>query len=86
MPEHTQLRERRLSPRRNTRIAAKVVYNGGRGQIPCVIRDLSEGGAKIEVQSVRDVPPTIDLIVPGARPHSCRVVWRALKEIGVAFT
>lgn len=77
--------EKRLSPRRNTMIIATIVYDGGRTRLDCVIRNLSEGGAKLEVPTVRGIPASFDLMVPGHRPQHCRVAWRALKEMGVQF-
>lgn len=77
--------EKRLSPRRNTMIVATIVFGGGRTKLDCIIRDLSEGGARLEVASVKAVPQSFDLIVPRHRPHHCRVRWRALKELGVQF-
>ena len=78
--------ERRLSPRRNTRIEATIAFDGGRATRPCIVRNISETGAKLEVASVLGIPNTFDLLIPGHRPHPCRVVWRALKEMGVAYT
>jgi hypothetical protein len=77
--------EKRLSPRRNTRIAASIVFDGGRRRVDCVIRNLSDGGAKLEVAVVRGIPDHFELLVPKHRPQSCRVAWRALKEVGVQF-
>jgi hypothetical protein len=77
--------EKRLSPRRNTMIEALIVFDAGRRRMSCIIRNLSETGAKLEVASVAGVPNTFDLITPGHRPHACRVAWRSLKEIGVEF-
>jgi hypothetical protein len=77
--------EQRLSPRRNVTIPAKVVFDGGRRRIDCIIRNLSDGGAKLELPSVSGLPNTFDLIVQGHRPHGCRVAWRALREVGVQF-
>jgi hypothetical protein len=77
--------EKRLSPRRNTMIGATIVFAGGKRRLDCVIRNLSDGGAKIEVASVKDVPASFDLLVPKHRPQHCRVMWRALREIGVQF-
>jgi hypothetical protein len=77
--------EKRLSPRRNTMIDAQIVYDQGRKRMPCIIRNLSESGAKLEVVKVIGIPPTFDLVAPGHRPHACRVVWRSLKELGVQF-
>jgi len=79
--------ERRLAPRRNTRIDATIAFDGGRVTRPCVIRNISESGAKIELPaSVAGIPNTFDLLIGGLRPQPCRVVWRALREIGVAYT
>ena len=66
-------------------IRAQIVFGGGRGRVDCIIRDLSDGGARLEVSSVGGIPQTFDLMAPGHRPHSCRVAWRALKELGVQF-
>jgi hypothetical protein len=77
--------EKRLSPRRNTMIEATIVFQAGRVRMDCIIRNLSETGAKLEVASVVGVPNTFDLITPGHRPHACRVAWRSLKEMGVEF-
>lgn len=79
-------RDLRLTPRRNTMIPAQIVFDGGRKRIDCIIRNLSDGGAKLEVPSVVGVPNTFDLLAPRQPPRPCRVVWRALKEMGVQFT
>lgn len=53
--------------------------------VPCIVRNVSESGAKLEVARVTGIPDRFDLIVPGHRPQPCRVVWRSLKEIGVQY-
>lgn len=65
-------------------MAARIAF--GRGQVDCIIRNVSETGAKLEVQGVGKIPNTFVLIAPGHENHSCRVVWRSLREMGVAFT
>jgi hypothetical protein len=77
--------EKRLLPRRHTMIIATIVFDGGRTRLDCVIRNLSDGGAKLEVATVRGIPQTFDLLVPGKRPHPSKVIWRSLKELGVQF-
>lgn len=66
-------------------IPAVIAYNGGQTRLGCIIRNLSESGAKLEVASVTGIPMSFDLLAPGHRPHHCRVAWRALKELGVEF-
>ena len=77
--------EQRLSPRRNTAIEATIVFGDGRTRMPCIIRNLSESGAKLEVASVARIPRTFDLVVDKVRPQACLVVWRSVKELGVQF-
>lgn len=77
--------ERRLAPRRNTSIEATIAYRGGGPFRACIIRNVSDTGAKIEVASVAGIPDNFDLLVPGHRPQPCRVVWRALKELGLQY-
>jgi hypothetical protein len=78
-------RDKRIAPRRNTMILATIVFDAGRTRLDCVIRNLSEGGAKLEFATVRGIPQNFDLMIPGHRPQPCRVAWRALKEMGVQF-
>lgn len=66
-------------------IQATLVFDGGRTHMPCIIRNLSDSGAKIEVASVAKVPRTFDLVVDRVRPQSCAVVWRSVKELGIQF-
>lgn len=76
--------ENRLSPRRSAAIPSQIVYSSGR--MACVIRNVSDTGAKLEVGSVRKIPNSLTLIAPGHKPQNCRVVWRTLKELGVTFS
>lgn len=76
-------RDLRLSPRRSAFIAAKIQY--GANSTDCVIRNISDTGAKIELGGVGKVPNTMKLIVDGHNPLACRVVWRTIREMGVQF-
>lgn len=75
--------ERRMAPRRNTYIEAEISFDNIR--LPCIIRDVSEGGAKLEVAKVAGIPNLFQLHAPGHRPQACRVAWRAMREMGVAY-
>lgn len=77
------LLERRIAPRRNTYIQATIAM--GFSTMPCIVRNVSDSGAKLEVSRVTGIPDRFDLVVPGHRPQPCRVVWRAIKEIGVEY-
>lgn len=79
----TLLLERRIAPRRNTCIQATISF--GRSTLPCIIRNVSDTGAKLEVAKVAGIPDIFLLHAPGHRPQTCRVAWRALKELGVEY-
>ncbi len=66
-------------------IEATIVFDGGRTRMRCIIRNLSETGAKLEVASVTRIPRTFDLVVEKVRPPACGVIWRSVKELGVQF-
>lgn len=77
--------ENRAAVRRRTLKGGRIIFNAGRSTIDCTIRDLSGKGAKLQVTSVIGIPNTFDLSVGGGDRQPCRVVWRALKELGVEF-
>ena len=85
-PQKALLRmERRLAPRRSCAIVAEVVFDGGRRVVPCVIRNVSDSGAKLELRSLVGIPASLVLRGAGFQPQQCRVVWRTLREMGVTF-
>ena len=75
--------DRRKSPRTKTLKGAQIIWRNGI-PVQCVIRNLSEAGAKIVVHS--PVPGTFDLIFDCDQSRrSCRVVWRKEIQMGVKF-
>lgn len=80
-----EARDDRGAPRQKTLKGARIVFNEGRSTIDCTIRNLSPGGAKLLVTSVVGVPNSFDLVMANGERRACRVAWRALKELGVAF-
>lgn len=59
----------------------------GGGGISCVVRNVSDAGAALDVASPLGIPDEFDLLVEadGSRRH-CRVVWRTERRIGVSFS
>ncbi len=77
--------ERRKTPRRRVLKGAQVSFRGLRAAIDCTIRDLSDNGARLIVESPVGVPDLFDLVQHGGAPRFCRVVWRTATQIGVEF-
>jgi hypothetical protein len=59
--QHAQV-DKRTSPRRRTLKAGKVILSDWTS-IDCTIRDLSEGGAKLEFGGVVILPPEFQLLI-----------------------
>ena len=76
--------EYRKSPRRRVFKAATIVFN--HAGIDCTVRNISEGGACLEVAAPVGIPDSFNLVmVTDHSAHSCRVAWRSEHRIGVAF-
>jgi PilZ domain-containing protein len=77
--------EKRSTPRQRTLKGGRIVFNNARSTFDCVIRNLSDKGARLEVASVIGMPDSFDLMLPDGTKRACQVIWRKPKEIGVAF-
>ena len=79
------LETKRAALRQRVLKSASIEFHGG--VIDCVIRNISETGAALEVASPLGIPETFNLVISG--DHSsrrCQIAWRKDKRIGVAFT
>jgi hypothetical protein len=75
---------KRAVPRLRVLKAGTIMF-GGAG-IDCTVRNLSETGAALEVVSVVGIPTEFSLVIQsGNINRNCRVVWRKMNRIGVAF-
>jgi PilZ domain len=76
--------ERRDNSRNRILKTGAIEFNGG--AIDCVIRNISDSGAALDVASPVGIPDHFTLaILPDGSRHECRVAWRKEKRIGVAF-
>jgi PilZ domain len=54
--------------------------------IDCLVRNISDGGANLEVESQIGIPNSFDLVIDAEHGnHHCHVVWRKARRIGIAF-
>ena len=75
---------KRNAPRQRVLKAGTIAF-GGAG-IDCTVRNLSETGAALQVASVVGIPTDFSLVIQSDNfNRKCRVVWRKLNWIGVAF-
>jgi hypothetical protein len=76
--------EKRIASRHRVLKAATIAFGGG--GISCVVRNVSEAGAALDVASPLGIPDDFDLLIEadGSR-RRCRVMWRTDRRIGVSF-
>lgn len=78
--------ERRKRPRGRTLLGAEVAHNPQYAPVRCVVRNLSESGARLALNSAVVLPAEIDLtITQRAETRRARLVWRRGDAVGVAF-
>ena len=85
-PQAAGISERRSVRRKHALKGARIVFNHGSSSINCTIRDLSDGGAKLIVDSAADIPDAFDLRFDDGSPsRHCSTQWISGNSIGVRF-
>jgi diguanylate cyclase (GGDEF)-like protein len=78
--------ERRIVKRGRTLLGGKLVFNTGRSVIDCVVRNMSNDGACVEVENPAGLEGDVHLLIAGESvPRPCRIAWKTLKRLGLAF-
>jgi hypothetical protein len=76
--------DKRDSQRQHVLKAGTILFDGS--GIDCLVRNMSVGGANLEVESQIGIPSSFDLVIDVERSNQrCHVVWRKARRIGVAF-
>ncbi len=79
--------ERRGSRRQKSFLRGFVYFDRLRGVMSCLIRDLSDQGARIILSQTAIIPDAVQLHIPQRdETRRARVRWRHSDEIGLAFT
>jgi len=77
--------ERRITGRRKVLKAGTIAFGQAAG-IDCRIRNISDKGACLEVESQFGIPETFTLVVPhDAIMRVAHIQWRSANRIGIAF-
>lgn len=78
------MEEKRISPRHRVMKPGTIGFNGS--GIQCLVCNVSESGAAIEIKSATCVPDSFNLTLDSeAINKDCRVVWRKYQRLGVTF-
>jgi len=80
------MQKRRSASRQKAFLQGRIFYNNKRPSIDCLIRDISEHGAKLIFSSSVATPDVVELHVPNRdEVYRARVEWRVGEEVGVSF-
>lgn len=75
---------KRIEDRIQTLLAGRIMF--ANGAIDCVVRDISQKGARLRVPDAKAVPQTFELnIKQHAITRPATVRWRRKTEVGVSF-
>ena len=75
--------ERRQQPRKRMLKSGKILL--GKHAIPCAVRNMSERGACLKVQTTEGLPDMFDFLFAGEPARTCKTMWRDDTQIGVMF-
>lgn len=77
----------RRHERRAFGYAAAVDFQDGKPPRRCIVIDISEGGARLQLMRSERVPDTVKVMFSsgGRVARLARVRWRSLPEFGVQF-
>jgi len=79
--------ELRRKPRRQFHYDASILLDDKSSPCACALADISETGARIVLESERELPERFILLLSrgGEARRRCRVVWRNGLTVGVEF-
>ena len=82
------IKEGRYAPRKRTLRAGKIIVNDGASVFDCIVRNLSDTGALLQIEGVMAIPDHIVVVIGSgaeAQARRARVVRREAFGIGVKF-
>lgn len=85
MSDNAEMANRRDSARRKRLKSAKVIFNNANSTMDCVLRDISDTGAKLETENASHLPKNLILKVGDEQTFDCEVMWRSERQLGVRF-
>jgi PilZ domain-containing protein len=78
--------ERRTLLRKRSFLQGRLYFNNRRSSLDCLVRDISDQGAKLKVSDSIAIPEFVELHIPNKdETYRAKVQWRTGFEIGVTF-
>src|ERR1700684_2174217 len=84
--EGKTMAERRHSARKKSFLRGRLIFNKRRNALDCLIRDISDEGARVVFSDAVSVPDQVELYIPQKEETIlAHVQWRRADELGLAF-
>jgi hypothetical protein len=77
--------ECRAAARHRVLKGAQIIFKAHGTVIDCSVRNLSDRGACLKVETPIGIPDSFDLVLDHASVLHCHVTWRKATQIGVEF-
>jgi hypothetical protein len=68
-----------------TRLLKSGKIHLGKHAVPCTVQNLSEAGAKLQVQTTEGLPSEFIFSMADRPARACEVIWRDQAKLGVRF-
>jgi hypothetical protein len=80
------MQDRRSSTRQKSFLRGRLFYNNRRSSVDCLVRDISDTGARLVFSSAVSIPEVVELYLSNKDDvRRARVQWRRGEEVGVDF-
>ena len=78
--------EQRQGIRKRTFLKGRIIFNKGASSMDCLIRDMSETGARLELSETSTLPEVFDLYI-AQKDETVRATlrWRRDGAVGIVF-
>jgi hypothetical protein len=78
--------ERRISTRQKSFLQGRVYYNNRRSSADCLVRDVSDAGARLVFSGPVSIPDVIEIYLSNKEEvRRAKIQWRRGNEMGVDF-
>jgi hypothetical protein len=67
-------------------LGATIVLDGEKSVFDCIVKDISETGARLTLQNDLPIPEAFGLRIVDGREFECVVRWGRINALGVSFS
>ncbi|KAB2883695.1 MAG: PilZ domain-containing protein [Pseudorhodoplanes sp.] len=82
----TTIKDRRSTPRQKSFLQGRIYFNGRRSSADCLIRDITDAGARLRFSGSVTVPEVFELYIPNKQETlRAHIKWHRGDDVGVEF-